>query len=78
VPEASADRFAQPASAYPGSAVVGDPELTVDLELMKHNARAMLADLQALANEVAAEAAETPIAQMPPRAPPIQARNAPP
>jgi outer membrane biosynthesis protein TonB len=62
-PPASADRSAAGSpSAYPNSEVEGDPEFTTDIEVMKHNARAMLADLQALAAEFAPKPPEASIA----------------
>ena len=44
---------AVPPSPYPNSAVIGDPELTTDIAVMMHNAKAMLADLQALGEDTA-------------------------
>ncbi|MDR3533298.1 MAG: hypothetical protein P4L90_22410 [Rhodopila sp.] len=44
------------------STVEGDPEFVIDIEAMKHNAHAMLADLQARAKEMGAEAPEASIA----------------
>ncbi|WP_428538603.1 hypothetical protein [Rhodopila sp.] len=54
---------AVPPSAYPGSAVIGDPEFTTDLAIMRHNAQAMLADLQAVADDAASSAPEAAIAR---------------
>jgi hypothetical protein len=53
----------QTAFAYPGSAVEGDPEFACDLQTMKRNTRAMLADLQAIAKDLDPEAPETSAAQ---------------
>jgi hypothetical protein len=68
---------AGPPSAYPNSTVEGDPEFTIDLEAMKHNALAMLADLQALAAEFAPETPDASIANIAlPPIQPVQSRNA--
>ena len=78
-PQAAQPHAAQPAhppSSCPNSEVDGDPELTIDLEVMKHNTRAMLADLQALAAEFAPEAPEASTAPVtPPPTRPSQPAN---
>lgn len=52
------------ASARSAMAVEGDPEFASDIETMKQNARAMLAELHAVARHLGPETPETSIAQM--------------
>jgi hypothetical protein len=53
-----------PSPAYPDSTVEGDPEFTVDIEVMKRNTRAMLVDLQARAKQFGHDAPEALLAQL--------------
>jgi hypothetical protein len=68
---------ADPASAYPESKVEGDPAFAIDIEVMKRNTQAMLADLQARAKQFGHDAPEALVAQMAlGRGPPGQFGNA--
>jgi hypothetical protein len=63
MPPAQPHASSQTAFAYPGSTVEGDPEFACDLQTMKRNTRAMLADLQAIAKDLDPETPETSAAQ---------------
>jgi hypothetical protein len=63
MPPAQPHASSQTAFAYPGSTVEGDPEFACDLETMKRNTRAMLADLQAIVKDLDPETPETSAAQ---------------
>jgi hypothetical protein len=66
-----------PACAYPDSMVEGDPAFAVDIEVMKRNTHAMLADLQARAKQFGHDAPEALLAQMTlERGPPGQLQSA--